>query len=142
MKTEIVYCLGLLYIDNHPVDIKMDNIMKKMRMSQSKGKLLFYIDLDIEGQIKNYYTNNNFLSVYKLNYIENNFNEVISKECEQVIKFTQRDLEIDPVGFKEYIEKYHPYMWKQIKNNWEEIYKNAVVDVNVNTKIRRIGTVK
>lgn len=132
----------MIYVDNHPVDITMDNIMKKMKMRQNEGKLLFDIDLDIEGQIKNYYTDNNVLSVDKLNYIEKNFNEVISKEYEQVIKFTQRDLEIDPVGFREYIEKYHPYMWKQIKDNWEEVYKNAVVDVNVNTKIRRIGTVK
>lgn len=132
----------MIYVDNHPVDITMDNIMRKMRMYQSKGKLSFYIYLDIEGQIKNYYTNNNILSVDKLSYIEKNFNEVISRECEQVIKFTQRDLEIDPIGFREYIEKYHPHVWKQIKGNWEEVYKNAVVNVNVDTKIRRIGVVK
>ncbi|WP_368489521.1 Ger(x)C family spore germination protein [Clostridium sp. BJN0013] len=132
----------MIYIDNHPVDITMDNIRRKMGMYQNKGKLSFYINLDIEGQIKNYYTNNNILSTDKLSYIEKSFNEAISKECEEVIKLTQRDLEIDPIGFREYVEKYHPYIWKQVKGNWEEIYKSIVVNVNVDTKIRRIGVVK
>lgn len=132
----------MILMDNHPVDIMMDNVSRKIKVFENKGKLEFNINLYIEGQIKNYYTSSNVLSVDKLDTIEKNFNKSISDECKQVIKFTQRDLEIDPIGFKEYVEKYHPYIWKQIKDNWENIYKNAVVNVNVDTQIRRIGIVK
>ncbi|MFL0195576.1 Ger(x)C family spore germination protein [Clostridium sp. WILCCON 0269] len=132
----------MIYINGHPVDITIDNASKRMRMSQEKGKITFYINLDIEGQIKNYYTNDKVLSVDTLGYIEQSFNKAISQECEAVVKVTQKELGIDPVGFREYIEKYHPGVWSQVKSNWENVYKDAVVNVNVDTKIRRIGVVK
>ncbi|CAB1254084.1 Spore germination protein A2 [Clostridiaceae bacterium BL-3] len=132
----------MIYLDGHPVDIRIDNADRKMRMSQKDGKLIFNIDLDIEGQIKNYYTGNEALSVSKLDQIQQDFNEAIRKECESVVRSTQRELQVDPIGFGEYVEKYHPIIWKQIGNDWDDVYKNAVVNIDVNTKIRRIGVTR
>ncbi|MCI1945283.1 Ger(x)C family spore germination protein [Clostridium luticellarii] len=132
----------VIYLDEHPVDIRIDNVDRKIKMVQRNGKLVFNVDLYIEGQIKNYYTDNEALSVNKLNQIQHDFNESIGKECRNVVKYTQKDLQVDPVGFGEYVEKYHPDVWKQVKNNWDGTYKNAVININVNTNIRRIGATK
>lgn len=132
----------MINIDNHPLDIRIDDIRRKLKVSVSNDKLRFDINLVIEGQIKNYYTTKEILSVDKLSYVEKNFNKSIKQECEQLVKIVQRDLEVDPIGLREYIEKYHPGTWKKVKDNWEDEYKNAIVNVNVDTKIRRIGVVK
>ena len=60
----------------------------------------------------------------------------------QVVKLTQQEFEVDPIGIREYVEKFHPAIWKQKKDNWNEVYKNAVINVNIDTNIRRIGVVK
>ncbi len=132
----------MIYLEGHPVDIRIDNTDRKIRVLQENGRLVFDVHLYIEGQIKNYYTGNETLSVDKLNQIQQYFNESIGKECKSVIKSTQREFQVDPIGFREYIEKYHPFLWKQVKNDWNDTYKNAVVNINVNTNIRRIGVTK
>lgn len=132
----------MIYVENHPVDIRINDSHRAMRVSQEKGNLVFNIRLNIEGEIKNYYTGGKSLSVDKLNYIQQSFNKAIEQECNDVIKVTQRDLKIDPIGFKDYVKRYHPLMWRQVKDKWENIYKDAVVNVNIDTEIRRIGVIK
>jgi hypothetical protein len=59
-----------------------------------------------------------------------------------VVKLTQQKFNSAPIGVRECIEKFHPDIWRQKKDNWDEVYKNAVINVNIQTSIRRIGVVK
>lgn len=132
----------MIYVAGHPVDIRINDSNRRIKVSREKENLVFNVRLNIEGEIKNYYTSDKVLSVDKLGYIEQSFNKAIEQECKDVIKTTQRDLKIDPIGFRDYVKRYHPVMWRQVKDKWEDSYKDAVVNVNVDTKIRRIGVVK
>ncbi len=58
------------------------------------------------------------------------------------MKLAKEEFEIDPFGVREYIEKFKPSLWNKIEKDWKEKYKNASVNVTVNTKIRRIGAVQ
>lgn len=130
------------YLNGHPVDISIDGVSRKVTVDNSGEKLKFNIDLRIEGQANNYYVGSGIFSTDTLTYLQDNFNKSIKKECEQVVRITQQEFEVDPIGLREYLEKFHPSIWKQNKDNWGENYKNAVINVNVNTYIRRIGVVK
>lgn len=130
------------YLNGHPVDITIDGVDRKISVNNAAGKLIFGIDLRIEGEAKDYHTDSTIFYRDTLNHLQSNFNKSIKKECEQVVKITQQEFEVDPVGLREYVEKFHPSIWRQKKDNWEETYKNAVVNVNVDTNIRRIGVVK
>lgn len=132
----------MILLDNHPIDIDINNTNRKISVSEINGRLCFNINLNIECQIKNYYSDKKIFSVDKLNYIQDNFNKSIKNECEQVAQLVQQKMEIDPIGFKEYVEKYHPIIWNKVKNNWEKQYKSSIINVNVDTQIRRIGVVK
>jgi len=131
-----------VYVDGHPIDISIENVRKKITMSTLNDKLFFNIDVFIEGQIKGYYIGGKPLTNEYISTIEGNFNKSIEDECEEVIKITQNTFSIDPIGFREYLEKYHPSIWKKKKATWEETYKNCIINVNVHTKIRRIGISK
>lgn len=130
------------FLNGHPVDFMIDGVDRKISVDNTNGKLTFNINVRLEGEIKDYYTDNSIFSKEKLKELQNNFNKSIKKECEQVVKLTQQEFEVDPIGVREYIEKFHPTIFKERKDNWDEAYKNSIINVNVDTNIRRIGVVK
>jgi Ger(x)C family germination protein len=132
----------VIFINSHPIDYLIDGVDRKISVDDTNGKLIFNINIKVEGAIKDYYTDNNLFSTDKLNYLQENFNKSIEKECERVVKLTQQKFNSAPIGVRECIEKFHPDIWRQKKDNWDEVYKNAVINVNIQTSIRRIGVVK
>lgn len=132
----------VIYVGGHPLDINIDDVSRKVKVHETGGKLKFDVKLKIESQIKDYYLGKKLFSVDELNYIQNVFNDSIKKDCYKTLYITQDKYKADLVGFREYVQKYHPVLWKKIKNNWDEKYKNAVIDLNIDTQIRRIGVSK
>ncbi len=132
----------VIYKEGHPIDVSIDSASRKIKMKNVDGKLIFNIYVKVEGQVKGYYLGETLNSKDKLRDIEKNFNKSLKEECEQVVKITQSEFEVDPIGMREYVEKYHPRVWSEKKDNWGETYKNAIVNIEVDTKIRRIGVVK
>ncbi|WP_243186806.1 Ger(x)C family spore germination protein [Clostridium muellerianum] len=131
-----------IYKDGHPIDVSFNSTGTKVRVKDVDGKLVFNVYVNLEGELKEYHINGNLDSKDELNLIEKDFNKSLKEECEQLIKVTQNEFQVDPVELKEYVRKYHPAIWSQKKNNWPETYKNSVVNVDVTTKIRRIGVSK
>lgn len=131
-----------IYKNGHPIDVVIDSAGRKISMDNQQGKLTFNIYLDIEGELKDYYVGGEVFSKDMLQSLQQNLNNSVKQECAQVVQITQRELGVDPIGIREYIEKYHPSLWKQIKNNWSEVYSSATINVIVNSNIRRIGVVK
>jgi Ger(x)C family germination protein len=133
----------VVYKNGHPIDMEIDGVSRKVIVSsEDNGNLIFNIKLNIEGRIKGYTIEDNVFENGKQNEIEKNFSSSIKQECEKVIELTQKELDVDPFGIRENIEKFHPFLWDEIKDKWEEKYKDAMVQVNVETNIRRIGVIK
>lgn len=131
-----------IYKNGHPIDIVIDSAGRKISMDNQQGKLTFNIYLDIEGELKDYYVGGEIFSTNMLQSLQQNLNNSVKQECAQVVQITQREFGVDPIGIREYVEKYHPALWKQIKNNWSDVYSSATINVIVNSNIRRIGVVK
>jgi Ger(x)C family germination protein len=133
----------VIYKEGHPIDMEVDGVDRKLKVSSDeRGNLIINIKLEIEGRIKGYTIDKNLLAEGVLNEVEKNFNASIEQECEKVIELTQKELNIDPFGIRENIEKFHPSLWDKIKDKWEDKYKDARVEVEVETNIRRIGVIK
>ncbi|MBW9155315.1 Ger(x)C family spore germination protein [Clostridium tagluense] len=132
----------VIYIDGHPVDYVINGYERKMRVEEEGDKLVINIDLGLEGQINGYYVDKKILGKEELQRLQNTFNDSISVECEKIMKVAKEEFEIDPFGVREHIEKFKPSLWNKIEKDWKGRYKNAIVKVNVNTEIRRIGAVQ
>lgn len=142
MRGKVAEGKKVIYKDGHLIDVSLNSTGRKIKMKNIDGKLVFNMYIGLEGEIKEYYVNGNLDSKDTLNLIEKNFNKALKEECEQIVKITQNEFEVDPIELKEYVKRYHPKIWKQKKDNWSETYKNAEINVAVDTKIRRIGAVK
>lgn len=132
----------VIYIEGHPVDYLITGYERKMKVEKKGDKLVININLSLEGQINGYYIGKKILGKEELKNLQNTFNDSISDECEKIMETAKGEFEIDPFGIREYIQKYKPALWNEIKMDWMDKYKNATVKVNVITEIRRIGAVQ
>ncbi|WP_185903653.1 Ger(x)C family spore germination protein [Hathewaya massiliensis] len=130
----------VIYKEGHPINYSIEGIERKLRVTEiNEKKLKMDIDINLEGSAKSFTVDKKLLSSKVLAEYEKNFDKTLSMECNKILKVIQEKYNIEPFAIKEYLEKYHPYKWKKVQGNWEEIYKNAEFNVNIKTKIRRIG---
>ncbi|MBU5486150.1 Ger(x)C family spore germination protein [Clostridium sp. MSJ-11] len=132
----------VIYKEGHPIDFSISGMERKIRLKNDEEKLNFYIDIDLEGEIKGYYLENVLFGNNDPRQIEEYFDKTIKEEMESTIKMIQEKYSVDVFGLNDYIKKYHPKVWKRVKDNWEEEFKNSSITVNVNTHIRRMGVTK
>ena len=132
-----------LVLNGSPIDFQVDNMERKIKLVDKDPKnLKFKIEIKLEGSIQGYTLDEELFNEGKLTEIQDHFNYAIENRCEKISRITQDKFGIDPIGFREYIEKFHPDLYKEIEKDWEEAYKNSNLDVEVYTQIRRIGLMK
>lgn len=130
----------VLYREGHPVDYIIEDVQRKFDLKNlDKDNLQLNVNIRIEGSISGFTIQKNVLQSKLIREYEESFNNSLSEECEKIIQTFQEKYSLDPLSIKEYLEKFHPYKYKRIKNNWEYVFKKAKINVNVHTKIRRTG---
>lgn len=65
----------------------------------------------------------------------------IQGEVEAALAKAQHEYRSDVFGFGEAVHRKYPDVWKEMKNNWKEIYPDLPVYVEVEAKIARTGLV-
>ncbi|MGM0921435.1 MAG: Ger(x)C family spore germination protein [Bacillota bacterium] len=77
-------------------------------------------------------------TIYKLEKIEE---QRATKMFEQSIRQVQEEFEVDIFGFGEAVHRADPKAWKKLSKNWDKEFEELPVNIKVEAKIRRIGTV-
>lgn len=133
--------IKVVYDDGHPLDYEIDGLKRDIKISGDKDNLVVNIKVEIEGKLKGAYLDKEVLSKDTIGNLEQNLNKSIESECYKVVKVLQSKYNIDPIGIKEHIQKYKPGLWNGIKDDWEDVYKKAKINVVVKTSVRRVGVV-
>jgi len=132
----------VIYINGHPIDFIIDGYDREMEVVEEGDKLAINVKLRLEGQLGEYYVGEKMLDKDELQKLQNDFNNSISLECEKVMAISISEFGIDPFGVREYVQKFKPSLWNKIEKDWNGKYKNATINVTVNTEMRRIGAVQ
>lgn len=129
----------VLYYKGHPIDYEISGIVKNIKIKYD-DKLNVKIKLDIEGKANSAYLGENqYLEGDKVVEIEELFNKKLSEECGQLCEILKKDFNTDLIGISERTEKFKPSIWNKIKDNWDEVFKESKIDVEVDTHIRSLG---
>ena len=64
--------------------------------------------------------------------------ETMKLQLEHTINTAQKELKSDCVGFAENIHNYYPVEWKQIKDNWDDIF--PTVDYQISCEVEILST--
>lgn len=132
----------VVYLDGHSVDFTIDGTSKRMKIKRvAKDKLDIDINLEVEGVINGYYSKEGDRVSDHIEELQKSIDKSLSEECQVIATNIQQAYKIDPFKIKEHLMKFRPFIWKEIKHDWEQIYCNSDIHVNITTKIRRIGTI-
>lgn len=130
----------VIYEEGNPVDYVIENVERKIKLgSLNNNKLELNLNVKVEGAVTGFSTNKKLLQSNAVKEYEKKFDDVLNEDSIELIETLQKDYGIDPLEIKIFMQKFHPYRFKNIEQNWEEILKNTKVNVKFHTKIRRIG---
>ncbi|MFZ5967328.1 MAG: Ger(x)C family spore germination protein [Bacillota bacterium] len=147
---------GFLYVMNQAkvgiMPLKLDNGQQKnfsFQMTKSKTKIIpsvtedsIFITLEVKAE-GNIGTMEDSVSVAKPEDIKK-LEALAAAEIESLIKNVVRktqNMEADVFGFGEAVHRKHPKVWKNIEEEWRNIYSKLQVEVKVEAKIRGTGMI-
>lgn len=130
--------------EGHPLELQITGIRRKIDLAKESNekKLKFNIEINLEGQLKGYSIGSDIFSESELEKIQSDFNDVIERRCEKSARIVQEEYGIDAIELREYVEKFKPRLYEKIKDKWDQVYKDADIDVSVSTHARRLGITK
>ncbi|EGW39525.1 Ger(x)C family spore germination protein [Desulfosporosinus sp. OT] len=67
--------------------------------------------------------------------------EAMKLQLEHTINTAQKELKSDCVGFAENLHNYYPLEWKQIKDNWDDVFPTVDYQIFCKVKILSSGTI-
>ena len=126
-KCEDKYIMN--YIDNIKAKTKIDLKNNKVKINITGTSTISEVNCKINLEDKE--------TIKKL---ENDIKEELNKTIYEATNLVQNKYKTDVLGYGKKIHKTNPKKWKEIKENWDEIFKNLKIETNLNIKINNQGT--
>jgi Ger(x)C family germination protein len=137
---------GRVYInhDGLKASFTTSNTTRKVKLENSDVNTLeIGIHVHVEGNLSNIeLKGNKELDAEALAALEQELKKTDEESCGFVIKKLQGEFKADALGMGEYIRKYHPSIWDQVKDKWDKVYPAVKITPVVDYRIRRIGLTK
>ena len=131
-------------IDEDAISLNKDGVNVGLTLTSSNSKFKFKFNNDNLKKIVIKIDTEN--SVLEISNGSNIFNDDISsvreaanEHIKNIVMSTidySKQIGVDFLNIGEKLKFKHPYKWKKISDNWDEIFKNVEVEVIVNTKIK------
>lgn len=121
------------------VEFKVTSCDRKIFLQSHKDKFEYKINVVIEGDIHNYYFNENIFDSKIIDEIKDKIKKKVKNELDKTTEYFQNDVGYDYLKIGEYTKKYHNKLYKPYKENWDEEFKKAKINYDVQVFIRRVG---
>ena len=129
----------VICMEGHPYDYEINKVKKEIEINQNNDNISVNIYLHLDGEIKDRYSTDNKLKLEEVKLLEEALDKNIREECEKLVKNTQQNIGVDIIGIDEYMEKFKPSLWKQLKDSYKEQYLKTEVRIFVESTIRSVG---
>lgn len=77
-----------------------------------------------------------------LKIVEDGFNKLLIAEIAAAIQKAQTQFQSDIFGFGKAVHDQHPEKWREIKDNWDDYFAKATVNITVESSVDRSGQIK
>lgn len=119
-----------------------DNVSKKIKPVKNGSQIQFYLELKTKGIVleeRKVYVD--FSDPKNISDLEKVLSKIVKKQLEGAIYKSQKEFETDYLGFGKAFKNKYPKEFKKIKD-WNKIYPEVPINVQVEAKISRFGTAK
>ncbi|MFZ5596359.1 MAG: Ger(x)C family spore germination protein [Bacillota bacterium] len=111
----------------------------KLKPEIRDGQVYMEITVKEDSSLAETGGNPNISSPDTIKEMENLLAGAIKDEIRSALDKAQREYRLDVFGFGEAVHRKYPRQWKEMKNNWKELYPDVQVEVRVEAVIRRTG---
>ncbi|NOU90525.1 Ger(x)C family spore germination protein [Paenibacillus sp. LMG 31460] len=106
-----------------------------------ENKVKMEIELSGLGHVGENNTNLDLSKQKNLKLVQNKINKETSKHVLEMITKVQKQYGTDVLGFNQTLNRQHPSEWNKLKGQWDTIFPDIEVTVNVNMNLKYIGLV-
>lgn len=117
-----------------------DRSSSTIKPQVSDNKISFTVDIKSEGSVAEDWIMTS--DAFEKGFLER-VGMLAEKEVENKVKKAlekmQTQLKADIVGFGKKLEIKYPKLWNQVKDNWDEHFSRADIEINVKINVREFG---
>ncbi|MBL4932491.1 Ger(x)C family spore germination protein [Clostridium paridis] len=128
------------YDESRSISLEIFKSKSKIKPVISNNEVEIQILINTKVALAEIASFENFSSADVRREIEERANIMLQNNVEGVIKRFQQEYDADVFGFGEKIQKDMPTLWKSIKDDWPEKFKNLKVSVKSDIKIKNSAT--
>ncbi|WP_427338046.1 Ger(x)C family spore germination protein [Caloranaerobacter sp. DY30410] len=125
--------------ESKKVAIEIVNSNGKIDAKIVDGKLVLLIEVKATGNIADQQGNGDLTTKEKK--LSKEVEKAIKMDIQDALNIVQRKYKSDIFGFGEVVYRKHLNYWKQVKDDWLDIFSNAPVEVNVEVKVKGTGII-
>lgn len=123
------------------ITYEIDSLKSSIKPKVNGGDISYTVNINTEGRLsEDWIPNSNAFNEKFIRNAEKQFEREFKRLMEAGLTKTQEDLKVDVAGFGESLRIHKPKVWKKVKNDWEERFSEAAIDINVKVKIRQFQT--
>lgn len=98
----------------------------------------FLIRIHVEGNVAST-SEGSFISEENISTIEKLAEQKIASQVNKALDKIQKQYEVDVINLGDYLYKFHPGVWDEYKQDWNEIFPDVDIQVEVDAKVKNIG---
>jgi len=121
---------------NTDVTLEIFNNNTKLKNVYSGGKLTLKIDVYTTVAIAELSGDEDLIKEDKRKLLQQDAEMRIKENLNNLISKMQREYDADVFGFQQFIENNNPKIYKELKKNNDNIFKNLQTDINVHINIK------
>ena len=87
------------------------------------GELVITVEIKEEGNLAEQMSNIELTNIEMFKMLEQRKTAVIKNEIESVLKKAQREWGVDIFGFGETVHRKYPREWKELKDQWRDVFR-------------------
>ena len=119
-----------------PVSVELKDNQFKVTPHYENGKVSFDINVTTYGELVELGCSTNYENSVIMAKLEEQLRKELKSNIRDVIKKAQKEYKIDFIKLGETFNNRYPSEWKQLRDQWEEIFPTIDVAINVDAKIK------
>lgn len=125
---------------NNKVSMETIRASGKMVPELRNNKIIMKVNIMEEGNIGEQAGPENLSKLPVVALLEKKKEEVIRSEIMAAVK-KAKELNADVFGLGDTVHQKYPEQWKELEANWDKIFPNIEVEVNIEAKLRLMGRI-
>ena len=127
--------------ERKPIALEILTSDTKLEPQITDGQILMKINVKTETNVGETMSTMEIAKPEAIKKLEALLAEAVRAEIEAALEKAQQEYNTDVFGFGEAIHRNYPSEWKELKENWSDLFSTVEVQIAVDGKIRRIGLV-